>query len=387
MSDANLIDLFYKENGGAYGTIPGGNGKTLRLTGETLAATRQFVKSREIRSDRQSSDVVLIGIGAGGTIDGELSYGAFDDLFKAVLLSAAWAGAASVTGTNISAAAADNSINSASSAFGSITAGQWIRVTGFTTNGTAFWARVTTATSAKLVLAGPTLVNESAGASVTVKASDKIQVGTTIPDFVFERKHSDVASVFSDFVGCAFDTFELRMSAQGIITVQFGVIGKDETKNTSTQMGTPTAATTNDVMNGVRDPLKLYEGGISVASEMSAMELTLRVANKIRTRLNLGSLGPVSLGAGDVDVTGTLRAYFVDATKKDKFLAATKTSFAFVVRDPSNNTYVFELPAAKFKGESSNATGVGTDIIEPLEFEAYRDATVGNTLLIHRIVA
>lgn len=386
MSDANRIDLYYKENGGAYGTIPAGDGKTLRLTGETLAATRQFTKSREIRSDRQASGVVLIGIGAGGSIDGELSYGAFDDLLKAALLSGAWAGAVSVTGTNISAAASDNSINSGSSAF-TATAGQWVRVTGFTTNGTAFWARVTTATSAKLILAGPTLVNESAGASVTVKASDKIQVGTTIPDLVFERKHGDVASVFSDFVGCAIDTFELNMNAQGIITVKFGVVGKDETKNTSTQMGTPTAAPTNESMNGVRDPLKLYEGGIAVASEMSAMELTLRVANKLRTRLNLGSLGAVSLGSGSVDVTGTLRAYFVNATKKDKFLAATATSFAFVVRDPANNTYVFELPAAKFKGESSNASAIDTDIVEPLEFEAYRDATVGNTLIIHRIVA
>ncbi len=386
MSEANRISLFYKENGGAYGTIPAGDGKTLRLTGETLAATRTFTKSREIRDDRQLSGLALTGIGAGGSIDGELSYGAFDDLFKAALLSAAWSGAGSVTGTNISAAAADNSINSASSGF-TATAGQWIRVTGFTTNGTAFWARVVTATSAKLVLAGPTLVNESAGASVTVKASDKIQVGTTIPDLVFERKHADVASVFSDFVGCAIDSFELNMSAQGIITVKFGVVGKDETKNTSTQMGTPTAAPTNESMNGVRDPLKLYEGGIAVASEMAAMELTLRVANKLRTRQNLGSLGPVAIKPGGVEVTGTLRAYFVSAAKKDKFLAATGTSFAFVVRDPSNNTYVFELPAAKFKGESSNASAIDTDIVEPLEFEAYRDATVGQTLIIHRIVA
>lgn len=385
MSDANGVDLYYKKNGGAYGTIPAGNGVTIRLTGESLEGTTQKTKSREIRSDRQSTDIVRTGVGVTGGIDGELSYGAFDAFMEAALLSAAWAGTVTVAGTNISAAAADNSINSASSAFGSIVAGQWVRITGFTTNGATIWARVTTATAAKLIIAGITLVNESAGPSVSVKASDKIQIGTTRSDFVFERKHGDVASTFADFVGCSFESMDIGITAQGIITIKFGVVGKQEQANTSTQMGTPTAAAANDVMNGIDHPYKVWEGGISAANEMSAMEISLRVANKLRPQINIGNLGPAGILAGDVDVTGTMKAYFVSNAIKTKYLAFTRTSFAFLVRDSLNNAYVFELPAVKFDKCKTVAGSVGSDVIAEMALEAHRDATVGNTLVIHRI--
>jgi len=387
MSDANQIDLFYKKNGGSYGTIPAGNGKTIRLTGESLEGTTAKTKSKEIRKDRQSTDIIRTGVGVTGEISGELSYGAFDDFIEAALLSSAWAGTVTIAGTNISCSASDNSINSGSSAFVGISAGQFIRVTGFTTNGALIWARVTSATTAKLIVSGITLVNESAGASISVKASDKVQVGTTLPDFVFERAHTDVASTFADFVGCGFDSMEIGIDAQGILTIKFGVFGKQEQANTSTQMGTPTAAATNNVLNGVDHPYRTWEGGVSTANAMSAMAITLRVSNKLAGRNELGNLGPTSLRAGDVDVTGTLKAYFVSNAIKTKYLAFTTTAFAFLVRDASNNAYVFELPAVKFDSCKTLAGGVGTDCIADMTFEAFRDATVGNTLVIHRIAA
>lgn len=387
MSDGNRIAIYYKKNGGAYGTIPAGNGKTLRFASESLEQTTQRVKSKEIRADRMTPGHIRVGYAVAGSLEGELSYGAQDDLIEAALLSAAWTGAVTVSGTNISAAASDNSINSASSAFGSVVAGQWLRVEGFTTNGARFWCKVVTQTAAKLIVSGITLVNETAGASISVKGGDKVQVGTTFSDYVFERDHDDLATVFADFLGCGIDTIDLNADVGGILTIAFGVIGKLEQANSSTQMGTPTAAPTADVMNASDHPYKIWEGGLTPATETTAIKIGLKGANNLAARLELGSAGATSIRAGSFDCTVTLTGYFTGNALKTKYLADTRTSFAFLIRDGAYNAYVFELPAMKIGKCKTAAGGINTDCVAEVELLAERDTVSGQTLIIHRIAA
>ena len=59
--------------------------QAIRFTGESLKIMNESVVSDEIRPDRNVPDTILVGGGASGGIDGELTYGTFDDFLESVL--------------------------------------------------------------------------------------------------------------------------------------------------------------------------------------------------------------------------------------------------------------------------------------------------------------
>lgn len=79
----------------AWGVTPTGSPlpafQAIRMTGESLKITIESVVSDEIRPDRNVPDTIFVGGDASGGIDGELSYGTFDDFLESVLFST-WTG-------------------------------------------------------------------------------------------------------------------------------------------------------------------------------------------------------------------------------------------------------------------------------------------------------
>lgn len=74
----------------AWGTTPAGPSfQNLRFTGETLNVDHENVTSDEIRADRNVSDLILVGSGASGGLDFEMTYGTLDNLLEG-LLQEAW---------------------------------------------------------------------------------------------------------------------------------------------------------------------------------------------------------------------------------------------------------------------------------------------------------
>lgn len=71
-----------------YGVVPTSPVfKTLRVTGEpNLSGGPKTVVSNEIRSDRQTTDIILVALEGGGDLDAELSFGAFDDDFEEAVM-------------------------------------------------------------------------------------------------------------------------------------------------------------------------------------------------------------------------------------------------------------------------------------------------------------
>jgi len=85
----NVILSYVKET--AYGTMPAATAaKTLRYTSESLSSNKTRTRAPEIDSTRQAADMVTTQFQAGGTINGALSIGTYDDLFSSCFCSA-WA--------------------------------------------------------------------------------------------------------------------------------------------------------------------------------------------------------------------------------------------------------------------------------------------------------
>lgn len=87
MVDSSGTRLAYIEES-TYGTTPSTpTFLTARYTSEGFNANRQTVVSNEIRADRNVTDVIQVGSGAGGSVDFELSYGSFDDWIESLMFS------------------------------------------------------------------------------------------------------------------------------------------------------------------------------------------------------------------------------------------------------------------------------------------------------------
>lgn len=383
MADTSEVELYYKAES-TYGTVAGGNGKALRYVSSSLAQKQETVASNEITGDRQIADHIRVDVGVEGATQHEMSAGALDDLLEAGLCSAAWTGGATVTATTISCASADNSINDSGSGFGSIVAGQWIRVTGFTTNGATFFAKVVTQTTAKLVVSGITLMNESAGPSVTVKQGDYITNGSTFRSFTLETKFSDLASVFAYHTGCVINGFNIQVPTKGILTAGFNWIGKREFSSASTNMGTPTAAPTNSVKNSIDDVLMAMEGGFAAANIIQIVDGSLTIANNARKDNAVANLGPIQVGLGDFALTGAFKIYFATQTLLDKFRNRTASSFGLLVRNSSGLGYMLEVPSVIYSVGEHPVPGKNQSVIANIEFAARKDPTLGRTIRIHR---
>lgn len=384
MSDSNRVAVRSVQES-VFGTTPGApTMQALRITGESLKQDTNTIVSNELRSDRQIADLVRVGLSASGALNWELSYGAHDELFQAALLSANWTTPSTLTATTISVAAGvgQYTITRASGSWISdgYEVNQWVRVSGAANAGNNGFGKIVSRTATDLVIKyNGNGVNEVAGASITVVQGAMITNGTTFRSFALEREYADLSNEFAMFNGMCIDTFALNVAADAILTGSFGFLGKKETSATATAASVLTPATTEDVMNAVDDVTAVIENGARFDITAFAMNL----ANNLRNRLQVATLGAISIGTGTIGVTGNLTYYYGSKALMDKYLAFTATSLAFIVTK-SSKSYIIDFPRVKFSQGQRVAGGINTDVMGEMQYQAFRDPTENVTIRIQR---
>lgn len=361
----------------------------VRHTGETFAMQTSSKPSDEIRSDRQIADIIRTGWRVSGELSIEFSAGTYDEFMAAALESAGWSTPVSVNGTNISCSASDNSINSASSAFGSLNVGQWIKQTGWTganavNNG--YFKITSKPSNAKIIVQGRTLIDSSAGDSITVNMGAQIVNGVTKSHYSFERQMTDLTNVRQAYRGVTCEGMRGSAVTGQPFTGSFSFVGRDETNETATiGNGTYTAAGTTPILSGVDNVLSvMYDATGSVLADVPSTEFSFDIRNNLRDRNTLGDGGPVSFGDGEVAATGTARGYFDSNAAYTKFLSWQNVGMAMVVEDPTGAAYVFDFPRCKFTSATRNAPAKNSDIMRDFGWSAYRHPTEGVTVRVVR---
>jgi hypothetical protein len=358
--------------------------QALRITGESLKQDTGTAVSQELRADGQIADLVRIGLSASGSLNWEMSYGAHDELFQAALLSATWTSPATATGTVYSVVAGSGqfTIHRSSGSFvsDSFAANMWVNVTGFATAANNGFAKVVSVSASDMVVKyNGNGVNEAAGATVTLYQGGQIVNGTTFRSFAIEREYQDLSNEFAMFNGMCIDTFNLNVAANAILTGSFGFMGKKETSANATAASVVTAATTEDVMNAVDDVQAVIENG----ARFDITAFSMALGNNLRQRLQVATLGAISIGRGTIDVTGNLNYYYGSKALMDKYLGFTATSLALILRKNSKG-YIIDYPRVKFKAGERPATGINTDVMGNMQYQAFRDPTENTTIRIQR---
>ena len=208
--------------------------------------------------------------------------------------------------------------------------------------------------------------------------------GVVRRSFSLFRNFKDIDSSklpYFTYVGCEYNTMTLSISTESIVTVNFGIVGANQLGPSST---VPTGATfVGPLTTG---PMDSFSGSIKEGGVGSAVvtEIELSIENGIAPRYVVGSKKSIKQSIGRFKVSGTLTAYFEDATLIGKYLREEASSLEITVTDGlPDNQYTFLLPKIKFTGGQPDVGGEGP-ITLSMPFTASYDPSILGTLKITR---
>lgn len=367
-----------------------GNCLELRRTDDSLDFQVQTTMSNEVRSDRQTSDLTIVGASAEGGVDIEMSFKEYDPFLEAAL-QGTWAhygtaGAGSSfsatysLGNTLTAGAAPTGAN----AFTTLARGQWVRISSAGANGGKIVqiSKTVSPTATVIVFEGSGLTN-GVEATTSLQTS-RLTNGVIQRSFSLERAHEDIGK-FILWRGMTVSQMSLNLESGSLVTGKIDFIGKDQVVNNARVLpGTPVVSQTGQIMNAVTGVGTLMEGGAPLSSTF-IKSLSFQLNNKLRGRDAVGHLGNVDIGSGSIELTGNMSVYFADTVLYEKFLASQRTSLSFLISDNMGAGYVFTLPSMQYSEASIKAGGKEADSMVDFTYTALMDPILRKTVLIDRV--
>jgi hypothetical protein len=250
--------------------------------------------------------------------------------------------------------------------------GRWVRITNLTVN-TNKTAKILSVSALVLTVTHTDMVDETdaSGCDVTVLAD--LTAGTTAWPIAIERAYTDLSNTFAHYPGMLPNTMQIQGSPNTIMTGSFGFLGQKELSVTSTigTSYTPSYGTVTQVLNGIDHMEGWFEGG--VAGQLFSFSLSLQ--NNLRERLAMGTLGAISIGTGQIGITGECVVYFASGTLANKYLNFTNTNVVWKFRDGSGNRTIIDIPRIRYTSGPRGAGGINTDVMLRLGFTGFLNPT------------
>jgi len=383
LASASLTQLWYvfEESNGDIPASPVWQPIRFNEGGNTLAFQADRISSEESRGDRHRTADRRGAFSVVGDLTCQLAATALDDLFLAGFCGASWAPRATITAITISAAATDDSFNDSGSGFAFVP-GDIVTVSGFATGGNNGKFRVSTATTAKIVVtnldgsAASGIADEAATPSVTIAAQSQLKTGVTRRTMAVLERHTDVEVDYL-YRGVEVNTVTIAGVAQEKWVVTFGLIGASQSELAalpgSSTFGTPT---TTDFMTALDGEMLVAGADFGIATEFTAA-----INNGIEQKYAIARPSSIASVIAPITAEGSLSAYFADEAFYDRFLADSDTVLRLEATDGSAGYRIIQ-PAAKFVEGSKQA--VGTDVIVALTYSAGYDSVAGSETVLER---
>lgn len=227
--------------------------------------------------------------------------------------------------------------------------------------------------AAKFTIKGSMLRNPSVSSQITPQSAS------------VETGFHDVGQYFI-VDGLRTGGIELDVQAGSIITGSSKLQGR-ETKRSSTEKltggsYTPLEAPATEVVSATANVGALSVDGVEQSTAIKSIKLSIE--GNLRNQTAVGSKFPVGIAAGRLNVKGTIEAYFADGVMYDRFLQHETVSLSFPIIDHDKNTYYFTIPAFKVASDPVAPGGIDQDVMESMEFTAFRDGATKCMVQIDR---
>jgi len=365
--------------------------KKLRATGRNINLNKNILESQVVETHRMRTDVRHGFNSVVGDPGFEYSLSNQDDFLAAVLgHSQTWVDESSdqdsVTVTIVAGATASITLGSGTWDLTKYYGGLSVTLSGLSNAGSNGTYYVTSVSSTVMTVADPGGdIASVTGDSLTIEiAGDTIKCGTTLTTFSIERAFTDIAQ-FQLFRGCSIDQMSLSVSPEAIVGGNFNVLGMSAAPlagTTASTGGTPTEPTARQPFSAFDGAL--YENGTLIAVVTS---LDLSIANNNRLEGVVGSKTSPAVFHGQLRITGTLTAFFENATYLNKFINETSSELWMRFFDIGGTNYHnWVLHNVKYNGGTIDPPTDGpVPLVMP--FEALYDSSTTNALTIQRSVA
>lgn len=333
----------YKAEGSGWGVLAGPTlGKVLRRVTANFNLDKESYESSEIRTDYQVADFRHGVRSVSGSLSGELSPGTYADFMSAALARDFTAGA--VSAAHAITITGPGPVYILSRATGSYVTdgfrvGDVVRISvtgnaaninknilltsvvalslqGIVLNGSALFAETT----------GPTAVLTAIGKKTYAPLTGHLDKSFTVEEFYDDIDQSEV------FTGMKVNTMSMALPATGLVTTDFGFMGKDLAQTGTSQYFTsPTAQGTSGIFASVNGALLI--NGTVVALLTS---LNINVNRNMQNATVVGSNSVVEMFEGRIAVDGDFSAYFENATLRDLFANEVEASLVVALTTSSS---------------------------------------------------
>ena len=352
--------------------------KTLRVTDRNLNFMKNILTSAEVRADRQVSDLRHGFNKVEGSLGFELCGEVFNDMIEGAM-GGTWA-AITFTG-NIQAVAATQLFTRASGSWitDGYRVGDYVTSSGFSNSVNNGTFRVTAVTAADLSVDTTVIVNEASASRTIAVQGKRIDIGTTLKTYTFERGFLDV-NQFQLFRGVAINVMRLDIKPEAIVngTLEFMGMSSPALAGT-TAASVVTAAATNSPFSAFVG--NIFEGGSSIAV-VTGVDFTLDNGRTLQPVL-MSKFSP-DVFEGTAKINGTMTVLFENATYFNKFVNETASSLLIKLDDPDGTNFmVIKFPSIKYTGGTMNPPQEGP-VILTLPFAALVDPVTGVSMSIQR---
>lgn len=368
MSGSNFVRLAVIEES-TYGEVPAsGSFDTVRYTSETLSGTPQLTESGTIRTDRQSSGQIVVGLDVGGPINMELAKDSVTDSLIKAAMKSSWQTSSAVT-VDLTYDASAKTFTRASGTWPTDIVGKVISTLGFVSssgvNNDDFFVSARNSSTVIVVIpkTSITYVNET-GSGTSYEIADYIGIGSTVVSFDFEKKFTDLTTKGINYKGCVVNEMNISAAYGSVCTAVFNVLGNaqvlaDASGELITNSRTVNDPATSAVFNGSIDmPMLGIEDSSFLASSIVIESISLSLNNNNLPKNGIGVAAPRSYDAGTARINVEMTAHLDDNSWALLNKRTNQTAFqvGFMLEN-SGGIYAFYLPAVQVSFEDPSSAG------------------------------
>jgi hypothetical protein len=359
-------------------------GQLLRRVSSSLKLAKDTYQASEIRDDRQVVDFRHGKKSVSGSISGEFSPGTYFDFIEAACRGTRGS-AVALTEAQLTSAAFDSALSQVTFVAGDpialgLRVGDVLNFTNLATvgnNATNFLITGFSGTNNRVVGIYPPPITEAADTTFSVTTVGKSisvpSTGFTSRKFAFEIFNSDV-DVSRLYTECRVAGFGIKLPASGMSTIDVSVMGRDMevlTGGSAPFFTSPAAATTTGVCAAVNGLLRV--GGVTVGV-VTGLDISMDLKASADAVVGQNFVPEIFLGSANV--SGTVTAFFEDATLINDFKNETEVSIlAYLTANsqPNSPAVTIFLPRIKFGDADVATSGDGGQAIS-LPFTALKGA-------------
>lgn len=210
-----------------------------------------------------------------------------------------------------------------------------------------------------------------------------VKNGVYKPSFVIQKNFTDADSALRhNFYGVRIDQLSLTLTPGEIVTGSVSVMGKvGELVSTAFDGQSDFPYESTSPMNAANNVQSITLDG---ASSDWLNSLTINVANNLRALNAIGSLGPVAINYGVMDITGDISIYFQNSTTYNKFVNNTAIALIATIQDADNNYYKITIPRLKLETADITAGGLDQDLTIDATYRAMYDPITQCQIMMER---